>query len=65
MARPSFRPLNWLRLQLHAQTIGSFLAGGALGVLLYEMVRGSLLFIASALLLVIGLDGLRRTNQIR
>ncbi len=55
--------LNWSRFQLHFQTIVAFLAGGVLGVLLYQVAPDSLLLIAAACLLGIGVGGLRRAQK--
>ncbi len=55
-------PINRSKLQLHLQSILSFLAGGSIGVLLYEFAPGGLLFTASALLLLIGFAGVRRAG---
>jgi uncharacterized membrane protein YoaK (UPF0700 family) len=56
-------PPNQSKLQLHLQTILSFLAGGALGVLLFGIAPGGLLFTASAVLIIVGFDGLRRSMK--
>ncbi len=53
---------TWVRLRLHVGTIGAFLLGGVLGVLLYRW-RGDLSIAISALpLLAVGIVTLRRTN---
>ncbi|XMS56570.1 YoaK family protein (plasmid) [Rhizobium sp. SYY.PMSO] len=55
---------NRAKLRLHLLTIGSFLIGGVIGVLLYQAIAGYLLIVASALLLAIALRGLHRTRAL-
>jgi uncharacterized membrane protein YoaK (UPF0700 family) len=57
-------PRNRSKLQLHLQTVLSFLLGGALGVLLYQAAKGLLLVVAAALLLAIGLHGLLKARRL-
>ncbi|WP_337270762.1 YoaK family protein [Oryzifoliimicrobium ureilyticus] len=51
---------NRAKLRLHLYTILSFLAGGIIGVLIYQAIAGYLLFICSGLLYLAAIDGLRR-----
>lgn len=53
---------NRSKLRLHLFTIAAFLIGGIIGVLLYQAIAGYLLVIASALLMVIALNGLHRSH---
>jgi uncharacterized membrane protein YoaK (UPF0700 family) len=53
------------KLQLHVQTVLSFLAGGVVGVLVYQAIGSRLLFGAAALLLVIALAGILRAHAPR
>jgi uncharacterized membrane protein YoaK (UPF0700 family) len=57
-------PRNRSKLQLHWQTVLSFLLGGAVGVLLYQVANGLMLVVAAALLLTIGLHGLWKARRI-
>ncbi len=50
------------RLQLHSQTVLSFLAGGVLGVLVYRSVGSRLLIGAAAVLFVIAMTGVLRVH---
>ncbi|MCJ2068187.1 DUF1275 domain-containing protein [Methylobacterium sp. J-030] len=49
-----------VRLQLHLLTVGSFLAGGLVGVVAYRAVGVALLFAAAAILAALALPALRR-----
>ena len=49
-----------VRLQLHLLTVGSFLAGGLVGVIAYRTVGVALLFAAAAILAALALPALRR-----
>jgi uncharacterized membrane protein YoaK (UPF0700 family) len=51
------------KLRLHAQTVLSFLAGGTVGVLIYQAASGLLLFAAAGLLLAMALAGLMRMQR--
>ena len=55
----------WSKLRLHVQTVLSFLAGGVVGVLIYQAIGGVLLFGAAGLLLVMVLAGLLRVRMLR
>jgi uncharacterized membrane protein YoaK (UPF0700 family) len=57
-------PRNRSKLQLHSQTVLSFLLGGAVGVLVYQIAKGLLLVLAAALLLTIGVHGLLKARRI-
>jgi uncharacterized membrane protein YoaK (UPF0700 family) len=50
------------KFRLHSQTVLSFLAGGVLGVVVYEAIGSSILFVAAALLLVLAFTGLLRAR---
>ncbi|MEO9340381.1 YoaK family protein [Mesorhizobium sp. SB112] len=56
---------NRSKLRLHLRTIAAFLAGGIVGVLLYQAIAGYLLVIAAMLLLLIALNGLHRARDVR
>ncbi|MWV23610.1 DUF1275 domain-containing protein [Methylobacterium sp. 2A] len=49
-----------VRLHLHLLTVGSFLAGGLVGVIAYRAVGVALLFVAAAILAALALPALRR-----
>ncbi|MBE7200597.1 MAG: DUF1275 domain-containing protein [Parafilimonas terrae] len=49
-----------VRLQLHLLTVGSFLAGGLVGVVAYRAAGVALLFAAAAILAALALPALRR-----
>lgn len=54
---------NLTKLRLHLYTIAAFLIGGILGVFVYRAVGGYLLILASALLMAIALDAIRRAKR--
>src|ERR1700692_3568311 len=53
------------KLRLHVQTVLSFLAGGVVGVVIYQAIGGVLLFGAAGLLLAMALAGLLRVRMLR
>lgn len=53
---------NRAKLRLHLLTIGAFLTGGVIGVVLYQAIAGCLLIVASMLLLAIAAKGLHRSR---
>lgn len=52
------------RLRLHTQTVLSFLAGGVVGVLLYQVIGNRLLFAAGAVLMAIAASGVARAHKV-
>ncbi len=55
---------NRTKLRLHLLTIGAFLVGGVIGVVLYQAIAGYLLVVASMLLLAIAAKGLHRSRRV-
>jgi uncharacterized membrane protein YoaK (UPF0700 family) len=58
-------PLYQSKLRLHGQTLLSFLAGGIVGVLVYQVIGTALLFVAGGVLLAMGLTGIVRVRGLR
>lgn len=54
---------NFSRLYLHSATIASFLAGGIVGVLIYQRLGGYLMIMAAFALLALALRGLHWTRK--
>lgn len=52
------------RLRLHTQTVLSFLAGGVVGVLLYQVIGNQLLFVAGAVLITIAAMAVARAHRV-
>lgn len=53
------------KLRLHVQTVLSFLAGGVVGVLVYQSIGSELLFGAAAVLLIMAFAGILRAHVLR
>lgn len=53
------------KLRLHVYTLLSFLAGGVIGVVVYQISEGLLLFGAAALLLSLAIEGLVSAHRVR
>lgn len=54
---------NRSKLRLHLFTIGAFLVGGVIGVVLYQAIGGYLLGLCSVLLMTIAAKGLHRSHR--
>jgi uncharacterized membrane protein YoaK (UPF0700 family) len=55
----------WIKLRLHGMSVLSFLAGGVIGVLVYQAVGGLLLLGAAVLLFMIAISGIRGARILR
>ncbi|MGM4896949.1 YoaK family protein [Tardiphaga sp. 839_C3_N1_4] len=55
----------WTKLRLHGMSVLSFLAGGVIGVLVYQAVGGLLLLGTAILLFMIAISGIRRARVLR